>query len=65
MHIDSSMTENVPEADPKYAEVAEVVVGDFSMSDSYPRQAPVHSPYISAIIMFVCALSFEDKDLTI
>jgi len=69
------MTENVPEADPEYAEVAEeyeedvLIVGvpeaftNFSISGSYPRQAPMHNPYFSAIIMFVCTLSFEEKDL--
>jgi hypothetical protein len=69
------MTENMPEADPKYGEVAEeyeedvLVVGvpkaftKFSMSSSYLRQAPVHNPYFSVIIMFVCALNFEEKDL--
>ena len=47
MHIGSVMTENVPEADPEYVEVAEkneedvLVIGvpeaftNFSMSDSY------------------------------
>jgi hypothetical protein len=40
------MTENVPEVDPKYAEVAEVVIGvskaftNFSMSDFYPKASP-------------------------
>jgi hypothetical protein len=63
------MTENMPEVDPEYAEVFEVVFGvpeaftNFSMSDSYPRQTPMHNPYFSAVIMFVCALSFEEKDL--
>ena len=48
------MTENVPEADPKYVEVAEEYEEDvliasvpeaftnFSMSGSYPTQAPMH-----------------------
>ena len=74
MHIGSLMTENVQLTDPKYAEVAEeyeedvLVVGfpeafaNFSFSGSYPR-APVHNPYFSALIMLVCALSFEEKDL--
>jgi hypothetical protein len=60
------MTENVPEADPEYAEVAEeykedvlvvdvpVAFTNFLMSGSYLRQSPVHNPYFSAIIMFVC-----------
>jgi hypothetical protein len=60
------MTENVSEVDPKYTEVAEgyeedvLVVSvpeaftNFSMSGSYQRQSPVHNPYFSAIIMFVC-----------
>jgi hypothetical protein len=69
------MTENVPEASPKYVEVAKeyeedvLVIGvleaftNFSMSGSYLRQASVHNPYFSAIIMFACTLSFEEKDL--
>ena len=63
------------DADPEYAEVTKeyednvLVIGvpeaftNFSMPGSYPRQAPMHNPYFSAIIMFVCALSFEEKDL--
>ena len=70
------MTKNVPEVDPEYAEVAEeyeedvLVVGvpkafiNFPLFGSYLRQALVHNPYFSALIMFVCALSFdEEKDL--
>jgi hypothetical protein len=75
MHIGSVMTEIVPEADTEYAEVAEeykedvLVVGvpkvftNFLLFGSFLRQAPVHNPYFSALIMFVCALSFEEKDL--
>ena len=75
MHIGSVMTEIVPEADTEYTEVAEEYEEDvlvilvpesftnFSMSSSYPTQASVHNPYFSVIIMFVCALSFEEKDL--
>ena len=66
---------NVPEPNMEYTEVDEeyeedvliVVVPEaftnFSLSGSYPRQAPVHNPYFSALIMFVYALSFEEKDL--
>ena len=73
MHIGSTMTENVWEADPEYAEVAEqyeedvLVAGvpktftNFSMSGSNPRQAPVYNPYFLAIIKFICALSFGEK----
>ena len=75
MHIGSVMTEIVSEADTEYTEVAEeyeedvLVVGvpkaftNFPLPGSFLRQAPVHSPYFSALIMFVCALSFEKKDL--
>jgi len=68
------MTENMQEADPEYAGVAEEhedvrVVSfleaftNFPLSDSCPR-APMHNLYFPAIIMFVCALiSFEEKDL--
>jgi hypothetical protein len=75
MHIGSAMTENVSEADLKYAEVTKeyeedvLVIGvseaftNFSMSGSYPRQALVHNPYFSAINIFVCTISFEEKDL--
>jgi hypothetical protein len=67
MHIGSAMTKNVPEVDLKYAEVTEeyeedvLIVGvpkaytNFLLSSSYPRLAPVHNPYFSALIMFVCA----------
>ena len=64
------MTENVPEANPEYAEVAEenvLVVGvletftNFPLSGSCLRQAPVHNPYFLAL--FICALSFEEIDL--
>ena len=69
------MTENVPETNLEYVEVAEeyeedvLVVGvpkaftNFPLSDSCLRQAPVRNPYFSALIMFVCALSFEEKYL--
>jgi hypothetical protein len=69
------MTKNVPQADPENAEVAEeykedvLVVGvpkaftNFPLTGSCPRQAPVHNPYFSALIMLVCVLSFEEKDL--
>jgi hypothetical protein len=63
------MTENMPEVDPEYAEVVEVIVGvseaftNFSTSNTYPRQTPMHNPYFSAIIIFVYTLSFEEKDL--
>ena len=69
------MTENVPEVDPEYVEVAEeyeedvLIVGvpkactNFSLSGSCLRQVPVHNHYFSALIIFVCALSFEEKDL--
>jgi hypothetical protein len=75
MHIGSVMTENVPKADPEYAEVAEeyeedvLIVGvpkaftNFPLFGSCLRQASVHNLYFSALIMFVCALSFEEKDL--
>ena len=75
LYIGSAMTENVLEADPEYAEVAKEYEDDvlivsvpeafpsFLKSSSYPRQARVYNPYFSAIIMFVCALSFEEKDL--
>jgi hypothetical protein len=33
------------------------------LSGSYPRQAPVHNPYFSTLIIFVWALSFKEKDL--
>jgi hypothetical protein len=71
MHIGSAMTENMSEADLKYVEVAkeyeeEVLVVDvskaftnFLLSSSCPRQAPVHNYYFSALIMLVCALSFN------
>ena len=71
MHIGSVMTEIVSEADTEYTEVAEeyeedvLVVGvpkaftNFPLSGSFLRQTPVHSPYFSALIMFVCALSFD------
>jgi hypothetical protein len=75
MHIGSAMIENIIEVDPEYAEVAEeyeediLVIGfpeafnNFPLSGSCPR-GPVHNPYFSAIIMFVCALiSFGEKDL--
>ena len=67
MNIGSAMTENVPEPDLEYAEVAEayeedvLIVGvpkaftNFPLSGSCPRQAPVHNPYFSALNMFVCA----------
>jgi hypothetical protein len=57
------MTENVPEASPKYVEVAKeyeedvLVIGvpeaftNFSLSGSYLRQASVYNPYFSAIII--------------
>jgi hypothetical protein len=68
MHIGSAMTENVPKAGPEYAE--DVLVVGFPesftnslLSSSCPRQALVHNFYFSALIMFVCALSFEEKDL--
>ena len=65
------MTENVPWADPKYAEVAKeyekevLVVGvpgaltNFPLFGSCTRQDPVHNSYFSGLIMFVCALSFD------
>ena len=65
------MTENVPEVDPKYTEVAEeyeekvLVIGvfeaftNFSLFSSCPRLAQVHNSYFSALIMFVCALCFD------
>jgi len=67
------MTENMREADPEYAEVAEeyeedvLVAGvpetftNFSLSGSCLRQALVHNTYFLAL--FVCALSFEKIDL--
>jgi hypothetical protein len=69
------MTENVPETDPESTKMTEeyeedvLVIGvpeaftNFSMCGSYLRQTPVYNPYFSTIIMFVCALSFEEKDL--
>jgi hypothetical protein len=69
------MTENLPEADLESAEMTEeyeedvLVVGvpktftNFLMCGSYLRQALMHNLYFSAIIMFFCALSFEEKDL--
>ena len=57
------MTENMPEADPEYAEVAKeyeedvLVVGvpkafiNFPLSGSYLRQALMHNPYFSALIL--------------
>jgi hypothetical protein len=58
MHIGLVMTESVPEADLEYAEDV-IVIGvskaftNFSLSGSYPRQAPVHNPYFSTLIIFV------------
>jgi hypothetical protein len=63
------MTENMPEVDPEYTEVVEVIVGvseaftNFSMSNTYPRQTSMHNSYFSAVIIFVYTLSFEEKDL--
>ena len=56
------------EVDEEYEEDVLIVVvpegfTNFSLSGSYPRQAPVYNPYFSALIMFVCTLSFEEKDL--
>jgi hypothetical protein len=74
MHIGSAMTEIVPEADLEYVVVAEEYEEDvliisvlkaftnFLLSGSCLRQAPMHNPYFSTVIMFVCALSFEEKD---
>jgi hypothetical protein len=71
MHIGSAMTENVLEADPKYAEVAEeyeeevLIIGvleaftNFLSFSSRPMQAPLHNSYFLALIMFVCVLSFD------
>ena len=62
------MTENVAEADPEYRENV-LVVGvpeaftNSLLSGPYLRQALVHNPYFSTLIMFVSALSFEVKDL--
>ena len=73
--IGSAMTKHVLEADPKYAEVAEeyeeevLIVGvpeafaNVLLSNSCLRQAPMHNPYFLALIMFVCPLNFEEKDL--
>ena len=74
MRIGSAMTDNVPEADQEYAEVTEeyeedvLVVGFPKILTKFPLfgscpWAPVYNPYFSAPIMFVCALSFEEKDL--
>jgi hypothetical protein len=68
MHIGSAMTENVREADSEYAEdVLHVGVPkaftNFPLSGSCLRQGSVHNPYFPALIMFVCVLSFEKKDL--
>jgi hypothetical protein len=64
------MIKNVPEVDPEYVEDVLVVgapeaVTNFSLSSSCPRQAPVHNPYFSTLIMFVCALSLRRKLYTI
>jgi hypothetical protein len=65
------MTENMPEANLVVAEEYEedvLIVGvpkaftNFLLFGSCLRQAPMHNPYFSAVIMFVCALSFEEKD---
>jgi hypothetical protein len=75
MYIGSAMTENVPKADLEYVEVAEeyeedvLIIGvpkaftNFPLSSSCLRQALLHNPYFLALIMFVCALSFKEKDL--
>jgi hypothetical protein len=68
------MTENLSEADLESAEMTEyeedvIAVGvpkaftNFLICGSYLRQALMHNLYFSEIIMFVCALSFEEKDL--
>ena len=63
MHNGSTMTENVTEADPKYAEVAKeyknevLVVGVPKAFANFLLLSP--NSYFSALIMFVCALSFD------
>ena len=62
------MTENVTEVDSEYGEDV-LVVGvpeaftNSLLSSPYLRQALMHNPYFSVLIMFVSALSFEEKDL--
>jgi hypothetical protein len=68
MHIGSAMAENVPEGDPEYVEDVLIIsvpkaFTNSLLSGSCPRQAPVHNLYFTALIMFVCALSFEEKHL--
>jgi hypothetical protein len=61
------MTENMTEADSEYAKDV-LVVGvpeaftNSLLSGPCPRQARI-TPYYSALIMFVYALSFKEKDL--
>jgi fluoride ion exporter CrcB/FEX len=71
LEADPKYVEVAEEYEYEYVEVAEeyeeevLVIGvleaftNFSLFSSRPMQAPLHNSYFSALIMFVCALSFD------